>query len=111
MPISMAARTLQASSAEISNSPKIASAVLLSPRLPSVTRVAELGTTMPEFRNPMKAMKRPTPAATAECSSCGMAETMTCRTPSSVSRKNATPERNTAPSAACHGIPMPFTTE
>ena len=33
-----------------------------------------------------------------------------CRIPTSVSTKNATPERNTAPSATCHSTPIPFTT-
>jgi hypothetical protein len=58
----------------------------------------------------MKAMNSPTPAATAAYSSYGMVEMMSCRTPSAVSSRKATPERNTAPSAACHGTPMPFTT-
>ena len=65
MPISMAARTRQASSAAISSSPKSASAVLLSVRLPRVTVVAGCGTMIPELRKPMKAMNSPTPAATA----------------------------------------------
>ena len=111
MPINMAARTRQASSAAISSKPKIASAVFLSLRCPRVTVVAALGTTIPELRRPIKAMKSPTPAATAACSSNGMAERMIWRTPSSVSRKKASPETNTAPSAACHGMPMPLTTE
>ena len=59
MPISMAARTRHASSAAISSSPKIASAVLLSRRLPSVTMVAGLGTMMPELRKPMKRDEQP----------------------------------------------------
>ena len=65
MPISIAARTRHASSAAISSSPKSASAVLLSRRLPSVTVVAGCGTMIPELRNPMNAMNSPTPAATA----------------------------------------------
>ena len=43
----------------------MASAVGGSRRLPRVTMVAGLGTMMPELRKPMKAMKRPMPAATA----------------------------------------------
>ena len=43
IPISMAARTRQASSAAVSSSPKSASAVLGSVRLPSVTVVAGFG--------------------------------------------------------------------
>ena len=52
-------------------------------RLPSVTVVAGSGTMMPELRNPISAMNRPTPAATAAYSSSGMAEMMSWRTPSS----------------------------
>ena len=111
MPISMAARTRHAMSAPISNRPKSASAVLLSLRLPSVTVVAALGTMMPELRNPISAMKSPTPAATAEYSSNGMVEMISWRTPRSVSTKKATPEMKTAPSAACQGTPIPLTTE
>src|SRR5258708_39582872 len=33
------------------------------------------------------------------------------RTPISVRMRNVIPERNTAPSAACHGTPIPLTTE
>ena len=69
MPISIAARTRHASSTAISSSPKMASAVLLSCRLPSVTVVAALGTMIPELRKPSRAMNSPTPAATAAYSS------------------------------------------
>ena len=65
MPISMAARTRQASSAAISSSPKSASAVLLSVQIAQGHRGGGMGTMMPELRKPMKAMKSPTPAATA----------------------------------------------
>ena len=53
--------------------PKRASAVAGAWRLPRVTVVAAEGTTMPELRRPMKAMKRPMPPATAAWSWCGMA--------------------------------------
>ena len=72
--------------------------------------VAGSDTMMPALRSPMNAMKSPTPAATAAYSSDGIAATIACRRPVSVRIKNATPERNTAPSAVCHGTPMPFTT-
>src|SRR5215471_15392926 len=110
MPMSMAARTRQASSTPMSSRPNSASAVLGALRLPSVTVVAGLGAMMPELRKPMNAMNRPTPAATAAYNSNGIAERMSWRTPSSVSNRNATPDRNTAPSATCHGTPMPLTT-
>ena len=65
---------------------------------------------MPELRNPISAMNSPTPPATAAYNSNGMAAMMSCRSPTSVSTRNATPEMNTAPSAASHETPMPFTT-
>ena len=65
MPISMAARTRQAISTAIGERPNTASAVFGSRRFPRVTVVAGCGTMMPELRKPMKAMKSPTPAATA----------------------------------------------
>ena len=55
-------------------------------------------------------MKSPIPAATEAYSSCGSAATINCRIPNAVSKRNATPEMNTAPRAACQGIPRPFTT-
>src|SRR5438132_5151108 len=60
---------------------------------------------MPALRNPIRAMKRPTPAATAEYSSTGIAATISWRSPVSVSSRNARPDRNTAPRAVCMGIP------
>ena len=106
----MAALTLHANSAAVSNNPKIASSVLGCRRFPSVTSVAELDTTMPELRSPMKAMNNPMPAATAEYSSNGIAAMIICRTPAKVKMRNATPERKTAPNAVSQGTPMPFTT-
>ena len=110
IPISIAARTRHADSAAIKIKPNIASSVFLSRRLPSVTIVAGLGTTMPALRSPIIAMNRPIPAATAAYSSFGIASTINWRMPASVRIRNATPERNTAPSAVCHGIPIPLTT-
>ncbi len=66
IPSSMAAFTRQASNNAMSSRPKMASSVCGSRRLPSVTVVAGSGTMMPAFRNPINAMNRPTPAATAE---------------------------------------------
>ena len=68
---SIAARTRQAISAEITSSPKRASSVLGSRGFPSATVVCGLGTTMP--------------AATEACSSTGTAATIRCCTPASVS--------------------------
>ncbi len=88
----------------------MASSVFLSRRLPSVTRVAGLATMIPALRKPIVAMKSPIPAATAAYNSAGMASTINWRTPRNVRIRNAAPDRNTAPRAASHGIPMPFTT-
>jgi len=101
---------VQEYSAAIKINPKIASSVFLSRRLPSVTSVAGLATMIPELRNPMVAMNRPMPAATAAYSSGGIASTINCRIPTKVRIKNATPDRNTAPSAVSQGTPIPLTT-
>jgi len=110
IPISMAAGTRRASSAEVASKPNTASSVCGSRTLPNVTKVAGCGTIKPALWNPMKAMNRPTPAATAAYNSNGMAATINCRMPTAVRIRKATPETNTAPKAACQGIPMPLTT-
>ena len=75
-----------------------------------LTNVSLLATMMPELRSPMSAMNKPMPTATAEYSSLGIDDTIICRTPAAVKMIKAMPERNTAPSAVSHGIPIPFTT-
>jgi hypothetical protein len=50
------------------------------------------------------------PAVMATRSACGMPLTIISRTRNSVTSKNRQPEMKTAPSAACHGKPMPLTT-
>ena len=75
-----------------------------------VTSVDGLATMIPALRSPMSAMNKPMPTATAAYSSNGIADTIICRTPAAVKIRNATPDRNTAPSAVCHGMPIPFTT-
>ena len=55
-------------------------------------------------------MNRPIPALTAAYNSEGIDAMIHWRTPVTVRIRNATPERNTAPSAVCQGTPMPFTT-
>src|SRR3954465_3296287 len=74
MPLSIAARRgragrggADASRAAVSTRPKRARAVEGARRLPSATTVSALFTMIPEFRKPTNAMKRPIPAATAEC--------------------------------------------
>ena len=50
------------------------------------------------------------PTAVAAYSGRGIDSTIHRRTPTAVSSRNSTPDRNTAPSAVCHSTPMPFTT-
>ena len=61
---------------------------------PYVNSVAGCATSRPAFFSPMKAMKRPMPTATVPYGSAAITSTMTCRTPTSVNSRNATPERN-----------------
>ena len=69
----------------------------------SATAVAGLDTTMPALRRPMNATKRPMPPAIAARKLGEIASARSRRTPKAVSARNATPERNTAPSAVRHG--------
>ena len=106
----MAARTFQASSTPITSRHSIATSTGAEVRSPSPTVVAGLATITPASFRPMKAMKRPMPPATAANSERGMALTISCRAPTSVSTRNAAPEMNTQPSAVCQGTPRPLTT-
>ncbi len=58
-------RLNRAINAAVRSKPKRASTVFGSAKGPRATRVASFFTTMPAFFNPMKAMKRPMPTATA----------------------------------------------
>ena len=78
--------------------------------VPSVTNVASFATTIPALRSPRNAMKSPIPPATAVLIERGIASTTSARTRPAVRSRNATPERKTAPSAVCHGTPIPSTT-
>ena len=112
MPISIAARTPHASSAEIKARPKTAIRTFLSRRLPSVTGVAALGTTIPALRNPIMAMKSPMPAATAEYRlrrELLPGSTLTHADQREDQERRAGKKR-TAPSAVSHGTPIPLTT-
>jgi hypothetical protein len=66
-------------------------------------------TMTPASTRPMNAMKRPTPPATAANSARGIALMISWRTPTTVSARKATPDKNTQPSAVCQGTPMPET--
>gem|GEM_PF-6145068 len=50
------------------------------------------------------------PAGMAVRKDCGMLLMISSRTRSTLTSKNRQPEISTAPSAACHGKPMPLTT-
>ncbi len=65
IPISIAARTPHAAKPQTTMSPNSANSVFLSFNLPSVTKVAGLGTIIPALRSPIMAMNKPMPAATA----------------------------------------------
>ncbi len=106
----MAPRTFQACIAAMMTRPASASSAVGLERSPRVTIVAGSALTMPAFCSPMKAMKRPMPAATALNRGRGIAPTISRRTPETVSSRNSTPDRKTQPSAVCHGTPMPLTT-
>ncbi len=110
MPIRIAPFTFQACSAAISARPTSDRAVVGLVRSPSETKVEGLATITPESFNPMKAMNRPMPPATAANSETGMALMISCRTPTRVRTRKATPERKTQPSAVSQGTPMPLTT-
>ncbi len=69
---------------------------------PRPTRVASLMTTMPADLKPRNARKAPIPAVMANFRLSGMALTMACRAPATLSTTNSTPEMKTAPSAVCH---------
>ena len=70
-------------------------------RLPRVTEVASLVTTMPAFFSAMMPRNMPIPAATALRIECGMPSTSQRRTPVTVRIRKMMPEMNTAPSACC----------
>jgi hypothetical protein len=110
MPISIAPRTPRVCKAAITNKPSMEIAAVGVVRLPSPTMVPVLATMTPASANPMNAMNSPTPPPTAENNERGTALMISCRTPETVSSKNAAPDKNTQPSAVCHGRPMPFTT-
>lgn len=90
--------------------PTSASQALGAPRSPSDTSVASSVTTRPALRSPRKARKQPTPAMMATFRLSGIATTIACRTPMTLSTTKRIPEMNTAPSAVRQSIPMPSTT-
>ena len=108
--MTMAPGTPRAESPAISRKPAQASKVDGSPSGPSETRVAGCAATSPMARSPIRPRKKPIPAAMPSLSESGMPFTSHSRTRSSETRRNSSPERNTAPSAACHDTPAPSTT-
>ena len=79
--------------------------------LPSPTNVDAFATIMLAFRNPTNAMKSPMPAAVPCFRQSGIPLTICSRTFVSVRIKNSNPDRNTTPSAVCHGTCRPITIE
>ena len=61
--------------------------------------------------NPMTARKKPMPTEMASFCDLEMLSMIHRRTGVTLTRRNSTPEANTAASAASQGMPRPFTTE
>ena len=110
IPITTAPAICRAASAAISANPTSAAAGANAEKSPNATSVAGLSTTMPALRKPTKATNSPMPAAMPSFKLRGIALMSHSRTGSTLSVTNSTPERNTAPSAACQWCPEPTTT-
>ncbi len=87
-----------------------ARATLADFRSPIVTSVAGLAAMMPALFRPMIARKKPMPAAMASLRLFGMELITHSRNGVTLTMRNSMPDRNTAPSAICHGTPSPCTT-
>ena len=74
--------------------------------VPMVTKVSLLGTTRPEFCNPMNAMNNPMPGAIAFLRDFGIALTIAILIPETVRMKKSIPSMRMAVSANCHEYPM-----
>jgi hypothetical protein len=66
---------------------------------------------MPAACRPMNARKNPIPTEIASFIDLEMLLMTHSRTGVTLTRKNSTPDKKTAPRAVCQGTPMPFTTE
>ena len=110
MPMSGPPVTRRASSAAMRTRPVTASTAGHAVTSPSATSVASLPSTRPALRIAMIARKKPMPADVASLSERGKALITHSRTGSTDSAMKQTPETKTAPSAVCHGWPMPSTT-
>ena len=110
MPIRIAPLTFRRSSVTISRKPNTAISACGLCRSPAVTMVAGLATTRPALFSAISARNRPMPTVMAVRSECGMPLTIISRNPSTLTSTNRQPEMNTAPSADCHGTPIPSTT-
>ena len=87
--------------------PKMESSVLGFDKSPIPTSVASLFTIIPEVCKPIKVINKPIPAPTACFNSTGIALINFSRRPVNVNSKKNILEIKTAPSACCHGIPLP----
>lgn len=110
MPQRMAPLTLSWSRTAVMSRPTIATQAVGLPSEPRVTIVASFGTTIPAVRSPRNARNVPMPAVIASLRLMGIAMTIALRAPMTLRTTNSTPEMNTAPSAVCHGTPIPCTT-
>ena len=132
MPARMAPRTFRAVNTPMSSSPNTASSTCGSARLPSSITVSKwagvplplaatsfssvggmsdsLIVIKPDSFSPMIVINRPMPAVMAYFSEAGIPSTSSWRTRVTVKAMKTKPDMNTAPSAVCHGTPMPITT-
>ncbi len=107
MPSRMAPFTRRTINTSVSKIPTQAACTPGSAKLPRLTKVAGLPTTSFALRNPTNAINIPIPPAVACFNPSGIPFTICSRTRVTVSSTNSTPEKNTAPSAVCHGTCIP----